>query len=262
MSQVGSAYAYLYDPVLKQSAFRGFLERLESRLSDFGLSGKIYRLSPLLHLNEIITDEQRRGSRTLVAVGTDRLFHQLLNAPSIHQFVVGFIPLSDKSALADLLGIPAELGAATILSHRMVKPVHLASANAVRFFWEMSLEIGDRGTSLQCDGRYTVAFTRGVGRITVRNVVPMAAASTNLFRIAIDLQRDLFSHSRTVLHAERLLFNGVKKEIRIDGQPLTVEKVRIEKLPITVRVIVGKHRHEALDDVGAVAGVTGEFATA
>ncbi len=254
-------YAYLYDPVLRQRSFRSFLDRIESRLVDLGLGGKIYRLGPLLHLNEIISEELRRGAKTVVAVGTDRLFHQLLNAPNVHHFVLGFIPLNDRSTIGGLLGMPTDLGAATVLSHRIVRPVSLASANAVKFFWEISIPFASnpRSFSIRCDDQYTITTQRAAGSITIRN----APQDPARFLTEVNLRRGWFgTPTRSVFQNKKLLLEGLQGDIFADGQALKVERLLVQKLPVSIKVIVGRHRHEALAEVEEVVGATRALAMA
>lgn len=251
-------YAYLYDPVLRQRTFRGFLDRLETRLTDFGLGGKIYRLGPLLHLNEIVLEETRRKAKTIVAIGTDRLFHQLLNAPNIQNFVVGFVPVNPHSIIGTLLGVPPQEAAATVLAHRITRSLHLASANAVRFFWELSIPFSGP-TTLKCDDCYAVTPNGSSGRITVRNTPSIEAQ----FVTTLHIKQSLWHQSQSVFHNQKISFEGLKQEILIDGQPLGVERLKIEHVPTVLRVIVGRNRHEALDDVDVVGNRgAGAFAMA
>lgn len=251
-------YAYLYDPVLKQRTFRSFLDRLETRLTDFGLSGKIYRLSPLLHLNEIVAEETRRRTKTIVAIGSDRLFHQLLNAPNIQNFVIGFVPIHPKSSIGSLLGIPSQEAAATILAHRITKPLRLAHANAVRFFWELSIPFSGPVT-LRCDECYTVTTAGSSGVITIRN----QPATDAPFVTILTSQGSFWKTSQSTLRNKKIVLDDLKQTVTIDGQPLQVERLKIEHASTVMRVIVGRNRHEALDDVGVtVESGTGAFAMA
>ncbi len=251
-------YAYLYDPVLRQRTFRGFLDRLETRLTDFGLSGKIYRLGPLLHLNEIVAEQMRQKSKTIVAIGSDRLFHQLLNAPNIQNFVVGFVPIHPKSVIGSLLGIPPQEAAATILAHRITKPLRLASANTVRFFWELSIPFFGE-TALRFDDHYRVTTAGVSGLITVRNLPATDAA----FVTTVATKQSLWKTSQSTFRNQKIVLDDLKQTMMIDGQPLAVERLKIEHLPSVLRVIVGRNRHEALDDVGvATERGAGAFAMA
>src|SRR3989344_586653 len=50
-------YLYLYDAQLSGKPFQHALVRVETRLTDLGIGGKISRLSPLKNLRELIHDE-------------------------------------------------------------------------------------------------------------------------------------------------------------------------------------------------------------
>ena len=159
--------------------------------------------------------------------------------------------MSPHSVFGELLGIPADLTATTVLSHRIVRRVALAQANAVRFFWELSIPIRAPGLSVRCDDQYTITPQRTTGTLAVRNVVRDTESAMSGFTLVFELKRELFGQSRSTFQAQRLAVGGLAGEVHIDGQPLVVEKLRIEKTPTAVRVIVGRHRHDALVDVGA-----------
>ena len=44
---------YIYEHTLASKRYQKTLERLETRLTDLGLSGKIYRLAPMTRVEEI-----------------------------------------------------------------------------------------------------------------------------------------------------------------------------------------------------------------
>jgi len=113
---------------------------------------------------------------------------------------------------------------------------------------------------IRCDEQYTVRPEHGVGLLRIRN----ALNDPTRFTTTIEVKRRLFADVTTsVFQNKKITLEGMNAEATIDGQPLKVEKLSIQKLPMTLRVIVGRNRHEAFADVGAALGATaGTFAMA
>ena len=72
-------YSYIYDSFVSQKKYQKLLARVEIRLTDLGISGKIKRLSPLKNLKETIKDEIRGGAKTIVVVGDDSTLGEVIN---------------------------------------------------------------------------------------------------------------------------------------------------------------------------------------
>ena len=57
-------YLYLYDSFLNNPKFGNKLAKIETRLTDLGIGGKISRLSPLKNLEELVSDEIKNGVKS------------------------------------------------------------------------------------------------------------------------------------------------------------------------------------------------------
>ena len=64
-------YYYIYDSYLAEKKYESTIARIENRLTDLGINGKINRLSFLKNIHQIIGEEVKRGVKTVVVVGSD-----------------------------------------------------------------------------------------------------------------------------------------------------------------------------------------------
>src|SRR3989338_2880950 len=100
-------YLYLYDSFLNQKKYTSALARIETRLTDLGIGGKICRLSPLRNIKELIADELANGVKTIVVVGNDKTLSEAINFVAQHDVTLGLIPIGPNNSLAGQLGLPA-----------------------------------------------------------------------------------------------------------------------------------------------------------
>ena len=111
-------YVYLYDNFLRQKSFLSTIRQMEVLLTDYGIAGKILRLHNYIDAKPIIEDEIKRGAKTVVIVGNDSTFGQVLSRSATCGCTFGFLPLGPNNTIAEVLGIPVGVEACTILSRR------------------------------------------------------------------------------------------------------------------------------------------------
>ena len=103
---------YIYDSFVTEKKHLNTIARIETRLTDLGLNGKIVRLGVMNSVFDIIDNEARKGAKTFVAVGNIRLLSLCINAlaflqknnPAYSDLPLGFIPVAKKNneiALSD-----------------------------------------------------------------------------------------------------------------------------------------------------------------
>lgn len=131
-------HVYFYDPICEQSKYSVLLAKIETKLTDLGLNGKIIRLSLLHNLEKTISDEAKPG-RTLIFVGTDNLFNLALSYVAKHDLVIGYIPITPKQPLANTLGIHSISEACEIIAARRVVNLDLGLVNEMAFLSEFNL---------------------------------------------------------------------------------------------------------------------------
>ncbi len=128
-------YSYIYDAHTNQKKYFNLLAKIEARITDLGLSGKINRLNVMTSIPGIVNDEAKRGAKTIIAVGNDQTINKVINALAQHQLVLGIIPIGDQgeNLIANCLGIDRNEGACDVLSARRLIKLDLGKANDVYF---------------------------------------------------------------------------------------------------------------------------------
>jgi len=134
-------YTYIYDAALTDKKYSNALNKIEGKLTDLGLSGRICRLSPLRNLRDVVSDELRRLPETIVVVGGDSLLIQVIALLKGSPIPLAIIPLGESIKLANSFGITEDT-AAQVLSARRIIAIDGGSADG-RFFLKKALVIGD-----------------------------------------------------------------------------------------------------------------------
>jgi hypothetical protein len=154
-------YAYIYDGFTNEPKFRKLLYKIEKRLTDLGLNGKIIRLGVSKNIKSAVEDEIRLGTKTIVAVGDDRTVSQIINVVAGNQrnekqqITLGIIPVAEEeSKIAASFGINSIGEACEILLSRRLETFQLAQINQGFFLFEAILNAED--TILEIDGNYII----------------------------------------------------------------------------------------------------------
>jgi diacylglycerol kinase family enzyme len=161
-------YLYVYDAFVQDRRYEKEIQKVENRLTDLGIAGKIVRLGLFRRADEFIRDEVRRGGiTTVVAVGSDATVRQVIDVVVDTKIVLGIIPLGPNHRVADLLGVPEGEAACDILSARNVQPIDAGVVNSKRFISMVSIPAAK--SEINCEGNYR-ATPQGRGTIEVRNL--------------------------------------------------------------------------------------------
>ena len=163
-------YVYLYDNFLKQKKFEAVMKLVETRLTDYGIAGKIIRLQPFTNPHLVIEEELKRGATTIVIVGNDATFGHVLSRAATLEIVFGFIPIGDKNSIATVLGIPIGEEACDTLSRRRKIKLDVGWFNN-RYFISQ-LHIPPSKITVAYDERFVVSSTQGKMELVVCNLQP------------------------------------------------------------------------------------------
>lgn len=170
-------HVYIYDSFLSQKKFESILAKIETRITDLGLSGKIIRLGTMNSIYNTIEDELKKNAKTIVVVGNINILNQAVNAfasfshdkQTFYTTPLGFIPIGKKdNEVAKILGVPTEEEACNVLSARRIKTIDLGLANEKYFLTDAS--ISTEKTSVEIDTNYSIEITEK-GEIAVVNMV-------------------------------------------------------------------------------------------
>ena len=184
---------YLYDPAITQKSNLKEVAKIETRLTDLGLNGKIIRLGFSQSVAETIDTETRKGAKTFVVVGGQKLFSQALNAlvkmarvsPSGKKIPLAYIPTTDNF-ITEYLGLKINEAACDILSARRIESFGLGLVNNEFFLAQIS--IPTEGTKLEIDENYTVEIAEK-GKIIVANTNEAGAdGSPSRHKLSLQIQ--------------------------------------------------------------------------
>lgn len=109
---------YLYDNFLREKKFLPTVKAMEVALTDYGIAGKILRLSSYIDAKPVIDDEIKRGAKTVVIVGNDATFGHVLSRGATCDVTFGFLPVGPNNTIAEVLGIPPGVAGCDALSRR------------------------------------------------------------------------------------------------------------------------------------------------
>lgn len=160
-------YAYIYDGFTNNGKYGRLLYKIEKRLTDLNLNGKIIRLSMSKSVKVAVDDEIRQGTKTIIAVGDDKTVSQIINAIANNQSVeknqitLGIIPVDEKnSKIAATFGIKSIGAACEILLARRLKTFQLAQINQGYFLFKTVLSAPE--AILEIDKNYLIHNTKPV----------------------------------------------------------------------------------------------------
>ena len=122
-------YVYLYDNFLSNKKFETIIKSMEVRLTDYGIAGKILRLNNFIDVKPIIDDEIKKGATTIVIVGNDKTFGNVLSRSATCNVIFGFLPVGSDNTIADVLGIPVNIESCDVLSRRLKERLDIGWVN-------------------------------------------------------------------------------------------------------------------------------------
>lgn len=254
---------FIYDEFLAQKNFQSVLNRVEVRITDLGLNGKIIRLGAMKDVREAVRTEILRGAKTIIAVGDDATVNRVINAMigiDEGELPLGPVPFAvipigkRQNFIAGALGVPENEKANEILSARRIERLDLGKANDHYFL--SSASIKNKNTTLEIDQNFTLEIAES-GSI---NIVNLQTANLSLpgavkpdprdgsLELIIDvkknrlLKRPAGQSGQSVFPFKRLYLKNPSLPLIMDGAvnlstPATIVLAE-KKLP----VIVGRSR--------------------
>lgn len=250
-------YLYLVDQHLHPGKTATTLARIESRLIELGINGKMEKLSVLKSAKELVQDQVREGMKTVVAIGTDALLRQMIAVAAPLNLVVGFIPLGAPIHLAKVFGIPEGGDACDVLSARMIKKIDMGKVNHHYFF--SSLELEHPAVRMTFDGKYHINIQSDEPRISVcnfGNIFHGAFSREDLSNpcdgyletVIRSPQRRSFFGSGTgrdsVFPVRKLMIHAQREAVKLiaDHEQVISTPATVEIVPQKLKMIVGKSR--------------------
>ena len=68
---------FIYDKFVNEKKFDSIAARIETRITDLGLNGKIVRIGLMNSVDEIIENEVRKESKAIIVVGNNTIFNRV-----------------------------------------------------------------------------------------------------------------------------------------------------------------------------------------
>ncbi len=130
---------YIFDQFLSEKKYQVTLDKIESRLTDLGINGRIEKLTILKSFSESVNEIVKRGTDTIIAVGNDSTIGKVISLLPKLNITRGIIPIGPNNEIAKKLGIPEGEASCDILSARLVEKIDLGKANNYYFISNLKL---------------------------------------------------------------------------------------------------------------------------
>ena len=254
-------YFYFYDNFTSEKKYENILNKVENRLIELGINGRIEKLTVLKNMKELIADGIKNGAHTVVAVGDDKTLVKTINILANYKDVlVGFIPLKEKSVFKDMIGIGDVVEACDIVSKRLAKVIDLGRAN--QNFFIGSVEIPEaHNVKIECDSKYRVSSTNPEFSLSIKNIGNLFHGDDfkeydsrdGLLDVVITPPnyRGLKRMMKTKSNEQETIFRAKKMRITSENESVPVildeeitlkTPINIEVKPKKIRLIVGRNR--------------------
>jgi hypothetical protein len=255
-------YFYLYDTFLNDSKYDKVLDQIKTRLLDLDIKGKHERLSLLKNIDSMITDEVKRGSRTIIVVGNDKTFLKAIDTVAKNEATIGIIPIGENNLIAKMLGVPEGEAACDILAARKIAEFDLGQVNNLYFFSNLKVRKNIDRISVSHQG-YRVVPKPKCSEVGIYNFLITGDEVYDRALDKIDPQDRLLDlviksaekpsgfkgfFQKNQIEKVDGIIQGVNFEVKsFEYLPLMVDDYRMVKTPVTVkmadkklRVIIGK----------------------
>lgn len=240
---------YIYDDFLNKSRYRRALAKIEIRLTDLGLNGKIIRLGTIKNVKEVIQAEVKNGAKNIIAVGDNNTVNKVVSALISNkaydffqkEILFSIIPIGDNNSIANSLGIKKGEESCNIILARRVKTIDLAWAGKTIFLGKA--ELNSNSAEIEIDEKYKIEVSKGIN-VQILNI----ADQKNLpnlskinpkdkkLNISINKGRD-----RTFIASNDIQIHGLG-ELILDSSLVEPLPVKLGILNKQLNIIVGKDR--------------------
>lgn len=247
---------YIYASFLNQRKYDSILAKIEIRITDLGLNGKIARLGATKNIREIIENETKRGATTVIVVGNDHIINEAISVLANKNIPLGIIPINEgPNNIAKNLGIAFAEKACDLLSARRIEKLDIVAINNNHFL--LDAVITNNGSILEITGNYSIE-TSGDGKITITNMSIkkgglFSKAQSNpqdgIFELLINTKPVRRFLSRIKNGGESIfplkdlrLINTKSATVLIDGVKEISTPAEIKIIPSGISLIIGKSR--------------------
>lgn len=243
---------FIYDEFLSEKKYRNTLAKIETRITDLGLNGKIFRLGLLKDISGSIDNEIKRGAKTIIAVGNNQTLSKVINGlctsnfPEAQNIPVFIIPVGEKNEIAETLGINGYLEACEILSSRRILDFDLGICGDKYFL--SSVKISTFGTKIEIDSDYSIEIIEP-GEIIINNLfLENTSLPPNLKTSPHDSRLELLINSKkekaikSSFSFQKIIIESKNEQLCLDKSVFVKTPAEISLSSKKIRLIVGKNR--------------------
>jgi hypothetical protein len=254
-------HVYIYDDYVSNKKYDSLIAKIETRITDLSLNGKIIRLNVMRNIEDAIDNEIKRGAKTIVAVGNNTTVHKIINAiikarnkTSLGDNIpLGIIPIGKKNnEIAEAVGIEKEENACDNLLARRLEKISLAKANEHYFLTNGIIE--SSGTILEMSENYKIEILEN-GLISIINLPitkeesQYSSPKDEKLELIIRTKPRKFFFKKTPKKTNKSFFSLNKLTIINKNKPLILDYSKKINTPAIIRLsknklnlIVGKNR--------------------
>lgn len=252
-------HVYIYDSYVNQKKYEKEITKVEIRITDLGLGGKIIRLGTMNSLYSAIENEIKKAAKTIIVVGDNNILNQAINAIAklkiqnkyYSNIPLAFIPIGKKNNnIANLFGIKDIEGACNSLSGRRIKTIDLGLANSEHFLTEA--EICTKNTNIKIDSNYSIEILKN-GKIRIINIPLIddlpekikAKADDGILELFIKTKESAFINNDekgSVISFKKLEIMNSSEAVLLDSSIKVSTPVTVSIAKEKVDMIVGRER--------------------
>ncbi len=241
-------HVYIYDDYLNKSKYNKIVNRVEIRLTDLGLNGKIIRLSGIKNIKGSIQGEIKLGAKTIVAVGNNQTVNKIIGAiidTDVYgdfqkKTILGLIPIGEDNSIATSFGIKEAEEACNILLARRVEKIDIGLAGNHHFLNQAT--ISALNTSLEIDDFSLEIKARGEVKIVNLLSDPREAFKSNPHDGRLDIFIRAKRNEESFLSAKKFKIINPQAQLLVDGVINLNTPIELSVLKDKLNVIVGKER--------------------
>lgn len=241
-------HVYIYDEYLNKAKYNRAINRLEIRLTDLGLNGKIIRLGGIKNIKATIQNEIRLGAKTIIAVGNNQTINKIIGSiidTEIYgdfqkKTLLGLIPIGDDNSIASSFGIKNIEEACNILLARRIEKIDLGLVGNYYFLNQATIQ--SAGTTVEIDDYSLEIAERGEVRIINLLSDPKEVIKSNPHDGKLDILIRTRKRDESIITTKKLKVSNPQEKLIIDGVFEIETPVEIGIMKDKVNVIVGKDR--------------------
>lgn len=249
-------FFYLYDSFVLDKKYAPTLDRIEGRIIELGINGRVEKLTALRNIKELIEQGIKSGAHTVVVVGNDQTFLRALQVVAQHNCALGFLPIGENK-LGAVFGITDPLEGCNTLSRRITKQLPLGKANQTYFLTHVTADF-PAGTHLRCNEQWNLITQTEHTDCTIANLDRLGDTevkhhSTDQTQLDLTLaprsEPSGWLRKAKQLHPTTVSVQKVTVDhpdhavaVRLDDTTVIKSPVTFSVKPKAIKIIVGKQR--------------------